>query len=49
MDDAGRRVVGRNRKARHEYEILETFEAGLALKGPEVKSIRAGKIGFPST
>ena len=46
MDDAGRKVLGRNRKARHEYEILETFEAGLVLKGPEVKSIRAGKIGF---
>lgn len=46
MDDAGRKVLGRNRKARHEYQILETFEAGLVLKGPEVKSIRAGKIGF---
>ena len=46
MEDAGRKILGRNRKARHEYEILETFEAGLVLKGPEVKSIRAGKIGF---
>jgi SsrA-binding protein len=45
-DNAGKRILGRNRKARHEYEILETFEAGIALKGPEVKSIRAGKIGF---
>ncbi len=42
----GRKVVARNKKARHEYEILETFEAGLVLKGPEVKSIREGKIGF---
>jgi SsrA-binding protein len=42
----GRKVVGRNKKARHEYEVLETLEAGLVLKGPEVKSIRAGKIGF---
>ncbi|NIP57301.1 MAG: SsrA-binding protein SmpB [Gemmatimonadetes bacterium] len=45
-DDDGRKVVARNRKARHEYEILETFEAGLVLKGPEVKSIREGKVAF---
>ena len=32
-----------NPKARHEYHILETFEAGLVLKGTEVKSLRAGK------
>ncbi|MEQ1857593.1 MAG: SsrA-binding protein, partial [Longimicrobiales bacterium] len=32
------RVVASNRKARHEYEVLETIEAGLELKGPEVKS-----------
>jgi SsrA-binding protein len=35
-----------NRKARHDYEILETYEAGLALKGTEVKSVRAGKVDF---
>ncbi len=35
-------VVATNRKARHDYEILETYEAGLALKGSEVKSLRAG-------
>jgi len=45
-DDAGRKVVARNRKARHEYEILETFEAGMALRGPEVKSLRDGKASF---
>jgi len=39
-------VVATNRKARHEYEILDTFEAGLVLKGPEVKSLREGKVGF---
>jgi len=38
--------VARNRKARHEYDILETFEAGMALKGPEVKSLRDGKASF---
>ncbi len=31
-----------NRRARHDYEILETFEAGIVLSGPEVKSLRAG-------
>jgi SsrA-binding protein len=45
-EDDARKVVARNRKARHEYEILETFEAGIALKGPEVKSLRDGKVAF---
>jgi SsrA-binding protein len=44
--ESGRKVVARNRKARHQYEILETLEAGMALKGPEVKSIRAGHVSF---
>jgi SsrA-binding protein len=35
-----------NRKARHEFHIDETFEAGIALKGTEVKSIRAGKASL---
>jgi SsrA-binding protein len=38
------RVLARNRKARHEYTIDETCEAGLALVGSEVKSIRDGKV-----
>jgi SsrA-binding protein len=42
----GKQIVATNRKARHEYDILETFEAGLVLKGPEVKSLREGKVGF---
>lgn len=42
----GRKVVARNRKARHEYEILDTYEAGMELKGPEVKSLRAGNVAF---
>ncbi len=45
-DASGRRLVASNRKARHEYEILDTFEVGLVLKGPEVKSIRDGKVAF---
>lgn len=46
MGEDGRRLVASNRKARHEYEILDTWEAGLVLRGPEVKSIRAGKVAF---
>lgn len=42
----GKKIIVRNRKARHEYEILETLEAGLALKGPEVKSLRAGDVSL---
>ncbi|MFN2432024.1 MAG: SsrA-binding protein SmpB [Gemmatimonadota bacterium] len=38
--------VARNRKAFHDYEILETFEAGLVLVGPEVKSIRNGRVNL---
>lgn len=45
-EDSGRKIVARNRKARHEYEILETYEAGIVLRGPEVKSVRAGHIAF---
>jgi SsrA-binding protein len=45
-EERGRKIAARNRKARHEYEILETYEAGLVLKGPEVKSIRDGKVSF---
>lgn len=36
-------TLARNRQASHEYAILETFEAGVALLGPEVKSLRAGR------
>jgi SsrA-binding protein len=40
------RYVARNRKARYEYEIKDTFEAGIALMGSEVKSIRGGKVNL---
>jgi SsrA-binding protein len=46
MSDPARKVVARNRKARHEYDVLETYEAGIELKGPEVKSLRAGEASF---
>lgn len=42
----GIHVVARNRKARHEYEVLEEFEGGLVLKGAEVKSLRDGRVSF---
>ncbi len=42
----GEKVVATNRRARHEYFILETFEAGIALQGSEIKSIRAGQISL---
>jgi len=42
----GIKVVATNRKARHEYFVLETFEAGIALQGSEIKSIRAGHISL---
>jgi SsrA-binding protein len=38
--------VARNRRARHEYFILETIEAGIVLHGSEIKSIRAGQISL---
>jgi len=40
------RVVCRNRKARHDYELLEELECGIALRGSEVKSIRNNKIAI---
>jgi SsrA-binding protein len=40
------RVVARNPRARHDYHILETMEAGLVLTGTEIKSIRAGKVNL---
>ena len=39
----GPKVVATNRKARHNYEILDTYEAGMVLHGSEVKSLREGK------
>lgn len=42
-DAKTRRIAAENRKARFEYAIADTFEAGIALQGSEVKSLRAGK------
>ena len=41
-----RKVVAENRKARFNYEIIDTYEAGLVLKGTEVKSLREGKANI---
>ena len=40
------KVIAVNRKARHFYSVLDAMEAGLVLSGPEVKSLRAGKVNF---
>jgi SsrA-binding protein len=45
-DTGNDRTIATNRRARHEYEILETVEAGLVLRGTEVKSLRAGQVTF---
>ncbi len=42
-DDSSEKLVAQNRRARHDYEILDTIEAGMVLTGPEVKSLRGGK------
>ena len=42
----GNRPVATNRRARHDYEILESFEAGISLFGPEVKSLREGRANL---
>ncbi len=44
--EKGRKLVVQNRKARHDYHLHETFEAGLVLSGTEVKSLRAGRASL---
>ncbi|MEO3780281.1 SsrA-binding protein SmpB [Micromonospora sp. B11E3] len=44
--ETGRTLVASNRKARHDYTILKTYEAGLVLVGTEVKSLRAGRVSL---
>ena len=41
--EQGRKLIAQNRKARHDYSIESTFEAGIVLTGTEVKSLRAGR------
>lgn len=44
--EKAQRVIADNRKARHDYHILETYEAGVALLGTEVKAIREGRVNL---
>ncbi|MFI9533114.1 SsrA-binding protein SmpB [Nocardia fusca] len=46
MKENGRKVIATNRRARHNYTILDTYEAGIALVGTEVKSLREGKASL---
>lgn len=43
MEEKKIKIVAQNRKARHDYEILQTYETGIVLAGTEVKSLREGK------
>lgn len=45
-DSSGVKVLASNRKARHDYIIEETMEAGIVLTGTEIKSIRAGRVNL---
>lgn len=44
--EEGIKVVADNRRARFDYEIIDTYEAGIELKGPEVKSLRSGRANI---
>lgn len=46
MKNQGVKILAQNRKARYQYEILESIEAGIVLEGTEVKSIRQGHVNF---
>lgn len=44
--NSGRKIIASNRKARHDYSILDVYEAGVMLKGTEVKSLRLGRASL---
>src|SRR3954471_2826824 len=44
--EKAQRVIAENRKAHHDYHVLETWEAGVALLGTEVKAIREGRVNL---
>ena len=48
-DSSGTKLIAQNRRARHDYEIIDTFEAGIALLGTEVKALREGKAKAAGT
>ncbi len=45
-EDRSKKIIAENRKARHDYYIIETVEAGIILTGTEVKSLREGKVNI---
>lgn len=49
VEDDGHRTVARNRRARHDYDILEAIECGIVLIGSEVKSLRNGRVSLSDT
>ena len=46
VKEKGRKLIAQNKKARHDYLLHETFEAGIVLTGTEVKSLRAGRASL---
>ena len=46
MQERGRKVIVSNRRARHDYAVVDTYEAGIVLTGTEVKSLRAGRASL---
>ena len=46
MENSKIKIIASNRKARHDYEIIDSYEAGIALKGSEVKSAREGRVNL---
>jgi SsrA-binding protein len=45
-DDSGIKIIAKNKRAWHEYEIVDTWEAGIVLVGTEVKALRAGRVNL---
>jgi SsrA-binding protein len=46
MGNKGTKIIARNKKATHDYQIEETYEAGIVLTGTEIKSIRQGRVNL---
>ncbi|MCC6603042.1 MAG: SsrA-binding protein SmpB [Anaerolineae bacterium] len=46
QQDSGKKIIAKNKRARHEYELLDFFEAGLVLTGTEIKSVRANRVSL---
>ena len=46
VKESGQKLIAQNKKARHDYSILDTYECGIVLTGTEVKSLRAGRASL---